>query len=200
MKKMAFGTNGLRSTAQTTLSKQLQTALKLLLQASRVGISLSKLRVTGAARHIQIINSLGTSFTYFRIGNSGVVVIMDTFPVQGLRLLRLVSDRRVMSRSDQLHEGLWPNNWEEHRALLQSTSAAVGGYACSGDFSWRFLPPRVASPGVGPRFPPSWRHNPRGVWRGHVLSHLATALPPDPGSRKSRVLSAYLKFISPRLS
>ena len=31
--------------------------------------------------------SLGTSFTYFRIGNSGVVVIMDTFPVQGLRLL-----------------------------------------------------------------------------------------------------------------
>ena len=46
-----------------------------------------KLWVTGAARYIQVINSLGTSFTYFRIGNSGVVVIMDTFPVQGLRLL-----------------------------------------------------------------------------------------------------------------
>ena len=38
------------------------------------------------------------------------------------------------------------------------------------------------------------------VWRGHVLSSLATALLPDPGSRMSRVLSEHLKTISPRPS
>ena len=50
--------NSLRNTAQTTLNEQLQTASKLLLQASRVGISLSILRVTGAAHIIRIISSL----------------------------------------------------------------------------------------------------------------------------------------------
>ena len=43
--------------------------------------------VTGTARYVHGNNFIRDFFTYFRIGNSGVVVIMDTFPVQGLRLL-----------------------------------------------------------------------------------------------------------------
>ena len=81
-------------------------------------------------------------------------------------------------------------------ALLQSTSTASSGYAWSGDFSWRFLPPRVAPLGRA-AVPAFMMSHPRGV--GLVwMPHLATALPPDPGSRKSLLLSVYLKFISPR--
>ena len=56
--------------------------------------------------------------------------VYGAVPRQVQDFYRLVPVNGVMSQNDQLCEGLVAKSIEnQHRALLQSTSAAVGGYA-----------------------------------------------------------------------
>ena len=93
------------------------------------------------------------------------------------------SARRKMSQGDQPSEGWVASNWNQCRALLQSTSAASRGYARSEDFLWRSLPLRGGPPGSG-RCSRLHDVTPTQSWLGmNVLLRNGLAL--FPGSREA---------------
>ena len=145
--------------------------------------------------------SLGTSFTYLESGNSGGGSNHGRSPSWVCFFFRLASDSRECHKLISFVKGSrGQNNWECTERCCNQRLLPSMAMLILGTFLGASYPLGSPPPGVGPRFPPSWRHNPRGEWRGHVLARLATATCPGPGSRMSGCYLEHLKTISSLLS